>query len=208
MSSEEGQEVYDPEEQASKQYQNEVQVRHDAEEISDAFEQAKAKGFETGFKQGEEKAEIHAREKTSEMMGKVAEILSEFKTLKHEVLNNVQENFYEIAQAVAEALLKREFRLNPETFAQVVRRAIDDALAPDTFKIKVHPETYELVSKLDQEDIVKALVKDTDIEVGDFKIESDLSVVDGNIRKVISELLQHADLDLFEKADDDDEKAG
>jgi flagellar assembly protein FliH len=188
------------------QYKQQVQINASTADITDAFEEAKSKGFEEGYKQGEEKAELQTRERATKVFSKVGELVSEFGSLKGTILENVQQNFYELSQAIAETLLKRELKMKPKAFAEVVRRAIDEAVEPDSFKIHVNPEMFDEVKALNIESISSSLVKDPDVELGDFRIESDLSVVDGNIRKIIGDLLNQADLDLFDDSDEEDEE--
>ncbi len=204
--------VSDPEALASDTYKQRVAERqHDEEALKKAFEEARERGYQEGhtggFKdghaQGEEKAEIASRQHANALFGKVGELLQEFSGLKHEILNNVQENFYELAQAMAEALLKREFSIRPDAFVAVMRKAIDEAVEPGKFKIKVHPETYAHVETVAPADIAAALVKDPGLEPGDFRIESALSVVDVNIHSLIKDLLDQADIALFNDAKDE-----
>jgi flagellar assembly protein FliH len=176
--------------------------------LADLENEAKAQGYTAGFKVGEEKGEIQTRQNASAMFGKINELIVEFANLRNAVLDNVQHNFYELAQAVAEALLKREFKVSPDAFATVVRRAISEAVGPAKFKIRLHPDLYDRVAAIGPSDIVENLVKDSDIDVGDFKIESDLSVVDVSVRKLISDLLDQADLDLFDSSNGKKDKAG
>lgn len=164
-------------------------------------DEAKAVGYEAGFKIGEEKGEVQTRQNAAAMFGKINELIAEFANLRNAVLDNVQHNFYELSQAVSEALLNREFKISPDAFATVVRRAITEAVGPAKFKIRLNPELYDKVAAIGPKDIVDNLVKDKDIDVGDFKIESELSVVDVSVRKLIADLLDQADLDLFDKKD-------
>ena len=144
-----------------------------------------------------EKGELQVRQNATMVFGKVKELIQEFSTLKHAILDNVQQNFYELSQAMAEALLKREFSIRPEAFVQVLRRAISEAVEPGKFKIRVNPEFFDKIAALGDQEIKEALVKDGEIPVGDFKIESQLSVVDVNVGKMIADLLAQADLELF-----------
>jgi flagellar biosynthesis/type III secretory pathway protein FliH len=199
--------THDPEAEAAKLYQQRLAEQKLIEErAAAAIEEAKAKGYRDGFVLGEEKAELQARQKSAAVFGKVGELIHEFAGLKTEILNNVQENFYELCQAMAEALLKREFSIKPETFATVLRRAVSDAVEPGEFKIRVHPEMFDRISALGDAALTKTLVKDAEVAVGDFKIESDLSVVDGQVGKLIKDLLEQADLNIFDV--DDAKKAG
>jgi flagellar biosynthesis/type III secretory pathway protein FliH len=193
------------EDTAAMSYKQRVEQQQiDQKKLDELVEEAKAKGYRDGFGVGEEKGELQVRQNAQAIFGKMAELMQEFSGLKHEILNNVQQNFYELCQAMAEALIKREFSIHPDTFVTVLRRAISEAVEPGKFKIRVHPEFFEKLSSLGDQEIREALVKDMDVEPGDFKIESNMSVVDVSIKKMISDLLAQADLTLFQ--DDKDEK--
>jgi flagellar biosynthesis/type III secretory pathway protein FliH len=190
--------VSDPEADAAAIYKERLeQDRKRAEENARVAEEAKAEGYRDGFRMGEEKAELQARAHASQLFGKVHELIGEFANLKQDILTNVQENFYELCQAMAEALIKREFSINPEAFTTVLRRAISEAVEPGKVKIKVNPETFDRVATLGDKDILAAMVKDPAIAAGDFKLESNLTVVDVSVSRMISDLLAKADLDLF-----------
>lgn len=200
--------VLEPEAEAARAYQrlkemeeqNKAQLQHIAEE-------AKAQGYLAGFQAGEEKAELQVRQNAAHVFGKVSDLIQEFTRLKHDVLANVQENFYELCQAMAEALIKREFSLRPETFVTVLKRAIEEAVEPGKVKVRVHPKAYDRLIGLVDGEMKAALAKDPEVAEGDFKLESSLSVVDGNVGKMIADLLKQADLSLFETAEAPKEKA-
>jgi flagellar biosynthesis/type III secretory pathway protein FliH len=100
---------------------------------------------------------------------------------------------------MAEALLRREFDIHPQAFTEVLRKAVAETVPQDVFKIRVHPETWEKISKLEASDINPNLVKDSTIAPGDFRIESQLSVVDSGARKLIAALLDQVDVGLFKE---------
>jgi flagellar biosynthesis/type III secretory pathway protein FliH len=179
------------------------------ERLQKEIEEARAQGYRDGFKLGEEKAELQVRQNAGEIFGKVHELVREFHALKQEVLTNAQENFYELAQAMAEALFKREFSLDPATFTAVIQRAIAEAIEPSAVKIKVHPDMYDRIVALGQDGgeaaaIVPSLVKDPEMQAFDFRVESSMSVVDVNVRQLVTDLLAQADIGLF----DQEKKAG
>lgn len=199
----------DVEARAAEEYkQRQAQQKAFEAEMQQKAEEAKAQGYRDGYRLGEEKAELAARQHAAQVFGKVSELIGEFSNLKKEILSNVQENFYELSQAIAEALTQREFSVNPATFTAVLQRAIDEAVQGDSFKIRVHPDMYDRIASLgagEVKELMPSLVKDAEIEPFDFRIESSLSVVDANVRKMIKDLLDKADLQLFEK--EDEEKA-
>jgi flagellar assembly protein FliH len=197
--------VTDPEQDAAEAYKQRIaQEKVDQEKIQALYEEAKARGFQDGFRAGEEKGELQVRQNASALFQKVQSLVESFMDLKSTVLNNVQENFYTISQAVAEALLKREFSIRPDAFAAIVRQAIADAVAPNEFKIKVNPAMAERLKKISDKDFLRHIVKDASVDDGDFKIESELSVIDVNMTKLVSDLIEQADINIF----DDAEKAG
>jgi flagellar assembly protein FliH len=194
-----GDSIHDPEQNAAETYRQRVaQDKVDQEKIQALYEEAKAKGFEDGFRAGEEKGELQVRQSASTLFQKVHSLVESFMELKGTVLENVQENFYTVSQAVAEALLKREFKINPESFATVVRKAIDDAVAPNDFKIRVHPKMADKLAGIADKQFLKSIIKDPSVEDGDFKIESNLTMVDVSISKLVADLIDQTDISLFE----------
>ena len=198
--------VRDLEAEAAQEYRQRLaelqeSQKHLEEEAQKLREAAKADGYRDGFRMGEEKAELQARQQAAQVFGKVNELIGEFSGLKHAILDNVQQNFYELCQAMAEALLKREFSIKPETFVTVMRRAIDEAASPGKVRIRVHPDFYDKIVGLggDAGEIKQSLVKDPEVPPGDFKVESDQSIVDVSVGKLIEGLLAKADLSLFDQ---------
>jgi flagellar biosynthesis/type III secretory pathway protein FliH len=194
--------VRDLEAEAAQEYRQRIaelqaSQKHLEEEAQKLREAAKADGYRDGFRMGEEKAELQARQQAAQVFGKVNELIGEFSGLKHAILDNVQQNFYELCQAMAEALLKREFSIRPDAFVTVLRRAIAEAVEPGKVRIRVHPDFYDKIVGLGDDTIRQSLVKDVEIPAGDFKVESDQSIVDVSIGKLIEGLLAKADLNLF-----------
>ena len=68
--------------------------------------------------------------------------------------------------------------------------------------MKVHPNTLEKLKKLEIQELGQKLIADDQIAEGDFKIEAKMSVVDINIGRIINDMLEQADLDLFHDQSD------
>ena len=176
-----------------------LQKEFDEKERGRLEDDAKAHGYREGFRIGEEKGAMVARHNATELFGRVSELINELAGLKRLILHSVQDNFYEICQAMAEALFRREFSIQPEAFVAVIKRAIDEAVEPGKIRVHVHPETYDRIVALGLSDMTQLLVKDQGIEVADFKIESDQSVIDANLSKIIADFLNQADLSLMDE---------
>ncbi|MEN9835332.1 MAG: Flagellar assembly protein FliH [Pseudomonadota bacterium] len=195
-----GAQVTDPEMEAVQKYKDRLEEEKQQEKKwAEAAETAKAQGYRDGFRAGEEKGELQMRETARQVFGNVANLINEFDGLKRNILENVQDNFYELCQAMAEALIKREFSVSPDTFMTVLQRVIAEAVEPGKIRIHVHPDLIDRISAIAPPELKDSLVKDHEIGLGDFKVESNMSVVDVNVSKLISELLRQADIDLFKK---------
>lgn len=192
------------EDRAIESWKNQQMIAKQNEQLlEDLKSQARSEGYQSGFREGEEKGLISGQKKAAQVFSKVEEIITEFEGLKSLVLDNVQKNFYELSQAIAEALLGREFSIKPEAYATMIQRVIKDTIAPNEFKVKMHPETWQRVNDLGIPELTPHLVKDTSIPIGEFRVESALTVVDVSARKLVQQLLEKADINLF-----DDKKAG
>lgn len=167
--------------------------------LEDLKSEAKSEGYNEGFRIGEEKGVLAGQKTAGEIFHRVTELLHEFEGLKRNVLENIQKNFFELSQAVAESLLEREFSIKPESFTKVLEKVLKDTVSDDQFKIRLHPDTWQKVTDLKVESLQGHLVKDASIPVGEFKVESNLTVVDGSVKKIVSQMLQNVDMNLFEE---------
>ena len=161
-------------------------------------EEAKSKGYEEGFKLGEEKATFQTKQMFSELTDTIEELVNDIASLKKNVLLNAQENFYVLCNALAQAIFKREIDLNPETLAEVIKRAIDEAVPEDEFKIILNATTADALKKVVPQGLRSKIRVDDSLTNGHFRIDSKLTVVDGNVSTLISDMIQQADLTLFE----------
>ncbi len=171
--------------------------------LEDLKAQSRSEGYQAGFREGEEKGLLSGQRTAAQVFNKVSEIIKEFDGLKGLILENVQKNFYELSQAIGEALLGREFSIKPEAYATMIQRVIKDTVAPNDFKVRMHPETWQRVHDLNVPDLDQHLLKDNSVAPGEFRVESSLTVVDVNAKKMVQQLLEKADINLFE-----DKKAG
>jgi flagellar assembly protein FliH len=167
-------------------------------------QEAKSKGYEEGFKQGEAKASLSVKAETESALGKVGDLVDEFEKLKFNILENVQENFHEITQAVCEAVLDHSITVEPKKFAKIIQNAINQTVESDNFKIRVNPKKMEQFQSVDLGNLDGKFIADSDLKEDEFKVDSDLTSVSSSIKEIILELLDKADLDLFESDQETD----
>lgn len=168
-------------------------------EEENVYQKARSDGFEQGYRDGEEKAMLAVNEKVNAVVGELKSIFEEFTSLKSNILHSAQDNFQMICQTLVESLIQREFLLNPESFENVIQKAISEAVPNDEFKVLVSQDTYTQIKDFVSDHLASKLKVDQELKGDNFKIESQLSVVDGNISQIIKDLLDQADLDLFAK---------
>ena len=63
--------------------------------------------------------------------------------------------------------------------------------------IPVHPDTMDGLKSVISPELAERLRPDNSVSTGDFRIESNLSVVDGKVSDMIRTMLENADLNLF-----------
>lgn len=193
------------EEQSADEYKMRVQAQAEIEEMKQKiFDEAKAEGYKSGFREGETKASLQMQHNANDVIQNLGNLVHELEGLKKNILQDVQKNFYEICQALAESLFRREFRVNPETFASIIQKAISETINDDNVKIAVSAQDFARLNQLDNKDLLAKLTKDDSLKPGDFRVSSAQGVVDGNLSKLISDLLDQADTTLF----DETKKAG
>ncbi len=160
--------------------------------------EARSIGYEAGFKEGESKGFISADQQKEAVALNIQGLLNEFEKLKFNIMENAQENFVELVQAICEALLDQYFSVEPEAFAKVVLQAIKSGIQADHFVVHVHPEKFESMKDVSIPGFSEKLKPDSTLSKDEFKIDSDLTALSGNIRQMISDLVKKADVNLFE----------
>jgi flagellar biosynthesis/type III secretory pathway protein FliH len=166
--------------------------------------EARSEGYQQGFQQGEEKGTLSAQDKITAITTELANIMENLQGMQKSILTHVQENFLMICQSFLEALLHREFKVNPESFGAVIERAISDALPDDEFIIHVSPQAFQDLSNWSNPEMRRRLRVDDKLQNDHFRVEGKHSVIDGDLPKMIRDLLDQADIQLFESK----EKAG
>lgn len=168
------------------------------ENVRQQIEEAKSKGYQDGFKQGEEKATVQLQGLAKQVVDNVESLLNELGQLRGHILKGAEQNFREVCQALAEALIEREISVSPEVFKTIVDRIVSESISQDQFKILVHPDLFGKLKQAKLDGISDRIFEDANIPVGQFRIESHDAIVDGNIKQVIADLLAQTNLKLYD----------
>ena len=201
IGSDDGTTFHERENIAAEQYRAKVDVQKQYESSLKTLEsEAKSRGYQDGFQYGEEKAVIEGRQIIENAAATFDKASKELADVKRTVVKNAEQNVVEILQALAETLIKRELSLQPEALVALVQRAMSDAVQGDEVKIHVSGKAFETIKATGPSEIVNRLIADDSIADGEFRIESNLTIVDSNVSEIVKGLVEQASVDLFEKA--------
>jgi flagellar assembly protein FliH len=181
----------------------EKHARLSEEELEALRQEARDQGFQTGWEEGSKQAHEDAKDKFGQIYHEMEKILLELQGMQKAILNKSQENFHAISQSMLEALLEREFRINPESFKNIIQRAIHDALPEDDYKITLNPTIAREIQTLGETSFINKIKTDEKLETFQFRIETKHGTVDARIKDIIQNLLDQADLNLFEEPNND-----
>lgn len=171
------------------------------EKLEEEYESAKKLGYQDGYKDGEEKAFIQGQSEIENLSSKLKDAITEMERLKSNILVSTQENFVVLCKSLTEALINYELNINEKGFQSLIKRAIEEAVPNDSFEIFVSKNAYSVLeNSADKEFLNKVKISDS-LEGFNFKIDSNLTVVDGNIRDMIEDLLEQANVDLFDNGE-------
>lgn len=173
----------------------------DQDKLEQDINEAKQQGYDEGYNKGLEEAIMEVQNDYNEKAKTIANMMSELEGLKKDILHNAQDNFQKICESMMEAIIQKEYTTNPEAFSNVINRAIDEAVEDDEFSIRVNPEYIETLSPFFKGEIASHIIPDESINPGDFKIDSKHKFIDGSISKLIKDMLDQADVDLFAKGE-------
>lgn len=173
--------------------------RPSEEELEAIREAARNEGYRQGYKLGEEKATLESRQKVQAILSEVATIIEQLQGMQRSILGHVQDNFQTICQSLIEALLQREFNMNPDSFSAIVERAIAEAIPEDEYRIFVSPTVAKELHTWQDKKLAQNIRGDDALQGYHFRIEGKNATVDADLHKIIRDLLDQADLSLFEE---------
>ncbi|RYZ56336.1 MAG: hypothetical protein EOP07_12685 [Proteobacteria bacterium] len=172
------------------------------EEIEQIRQEARELGFRQGYQSGEERATLESRSKVQAILEEVANIVENLEGMQKSILDHAQTNFYTICKNFVESMLHKEFAMSPEIFGSFIERAVHEALNEDEFKIFVSTKVAKDLKSWSNDELKARIRSDDNLKDYNFRVEGEHSSVDGNISKVIKDLLDGADLNLFESNKD------
>ncbi|GGF11043.1 hypothetical protein GCM10010954_07080 [Halobacillus andaensis] len=190
------------------------QAREDIEQEKESWnkekavliKQAEEKGFQAGFKSGEEQG-AHTYSQKIDEANDLIKLANENYVLK---VSSSEEAIVEIAAACAEKILGQELQMNEASFIHVVKKAVEDVKNQPEIKVFVHPDDYptihsqkvELEAIMEFQSSLHIIMKET-VEKHGCIIESSFGQIDAGIGSQLQELRHKLDqIVQEEKADE------
>ncbi len=152
-------------------------------ELAVANEKIEA-AFEKGLHSGSDKAKQDFLDATKALL----RTCQQLDTVREIIIGNSREELQEFALSIAERILRISVREQDSTIIATIEEALQRAVKSDEFTLYINPEDYETVAANSAEIIAGltglnkiVIKKDSKIERGGTKIESDNCTIDATI---------------------------
>lgn len=158
-------------------------------------EEIAAAAFEEGFRRGYEEGKRLAEEEQRKSTRKLARLARTALQDASELLRGLEQELVELSLAIAEKVLEREVRLDPEIVLSVVRAALDEIDSATAVRVRVNPQDYELVASWWETVVRKPLanksqvVADERVQAGGCVIETQLGQVDAQLSTKLRQIV-------------------
>lgn len=180
------------------------QLEEKKQALTSEFDSRLQEGFQKGLDLGKEEVE-RVSTGFKNTLAKLDNVISDLETTRKRVLEKSHDHFLEIAKALSETLIRREFKLDPAALTEMIQDIIANKVQSDKFQILVGKETFDSIKEADDipMKLKERLLVDSNMAEGDFRVNSELATIDGNLSEQINTMIDGVDIDIFT-----DEKAG
>lgn len=153
-----------------------IEVAEAEEKIREAYNQ--------GMRDAEEKADLDYLTATRSLIG----LCQQLDTIRDTIINNSTQELQDFALSIAERILRISVQEQDKTIIATIQEALHKAVKSDEFLIFIHPDDLDTVaarseSIIDEISGLTNLVikRDSTVERGGVRIESDNCVIDATI---------------------------
>lgn len=183
-------------------------LNQDLSGIEDRLKEEFDRGYKKAKSEFEEKTsneEKNVDEKIDLITNNVKSIVEGLSGLKKSILSSASKNYLEIAQAVSESLIRKELVTDADKLKTLIEQAVEK-IPDNNISVRVSKKMYDRLSDIaSAEKLKNILVSDSQIEDGDFRVESDFNVIDGSLYNMVKDMLKDFNLNLFEESKSSDE---
>ena len=167
----------------------------EAEEPPPDFEAIKAEAWREGFQLGYDEGLRLAAEEQHDTGTRLSALLQGVASDTEELVRGLETQVVELALAIAEKVIAREARLDPEIVLSVVRSALSEVHDVTDLRIRVHPDDVPLLETRWQEMLPRStaerseLVADDLVERGGVLVETRIGYVDSQLKTRLNQVV-------------------
>jgi flagellar assembly protein FliH len=147
--------------------------------------------FAKGFAQGERSGAEAAAKRGDAMLRRLTQTLQEVTELRAEMIRQTEQQFVQLALAVARRLVHREITLDPDLLIAIARVAMDRLGELASVTVRLNPEDFAATAAAREREWTGSqvtVVADARLPRGACRIESDFGAVDAGVEAQLQEL--------------------
>jgi flagellar assembly protein FliH len=159
------------------------------------FEALKAAAWSEGFQQGYDEGLRLAAQEQHETITRLGALLHDVAADNEELVRSLETQVVELTLAVAEKVIAREARIDPEIVLNVVRSALSEVHDATELRIHVNPDDVPLLERRWQEMLPRSvaahseLLPDDLVERGGVIVETRIGYADSQLKTRISQVV-------------------
>ena len=148
------------------------------------FEAIKAAAWTEGFQQGYDEGLKLAGQEQEELSSRLGALLRDVTNDNEDLVRNLETQVIELALAVAEKVIAREARVDPQIILNVVRSALSEIHDASELRIHVNPDDVSLLENRWQEMLPRSvavhseLIQDDLVDRGGVIVETRIGYAD------------------------------
>jgi flagellar biosynthesis/type III secretory pathway protein FliH len=159
------------------------------------FEALKAAAWTEGFQQGYDEGLRLATQEQQEISTRLGALLHDVAADNEELVRALETQVVELALAVAEKVIAREAKVDPQVILNVVRSALSEIHDATELRIHVNRDDYPLLETRWQEMLPRSvaerseLIPDDLVERGGVVVETRIGYVDSQIKTRLNQVV-------------------
>ena len=159
------------------------------------FEEIAAEARREGFQLGYEEGLRHAAAEQADTVTRISALLQGVASDTEALVRGLETQVVELALAIAEKVIAREARIDPEIILNVVRSALSEVNDVSELRIRVNPDDLPLLDNRWQEMLPRSvaerseLVADDLVDRGGVLVESRIGYVDSQLKTRLNQVV-------------------
>jgi flagellar assembly protein FliH len=159
------------------------------------FEEIAAEARRVGFQLGYEEGLRHAAAEQADTVTRISALLQGVASDTEALIRRLESQVVELALAIAEKVIAREARIDPELILNVVRSALSEVNDVSELRIRVNPDDVPLLDNRWQEMLPRSiaerseLVADELVDRGGVLVESRIGYVDSQLKTRLNQVV-------------------